>query len=115
MGGDGLYWALDIAAFYGALRFVGLHLGLWETIVAFATGYALTRRSMPLGGAGVTEALMTFALHWVGAPVLAALAGVVSYRVFNFLLPALPGFSVHSHVKPLLDAAGERTTPTGRS
>ena len=25
---------------------------------------------MPLGGAGITEALMTFSLHWTGQPVL---------------------------------------------
>jgi uncharacterized membrane protein YbhN (UPF0104 family) len=72
-----LYWTFDIAAFYAAVRFVGLSLGVGEAIIAYATGYALTRRSTPLGGAGVTEVLMTFALHWMGQPVLGALAGVV--------------------------------------
>jgi hypothetical protein len=35
----------------------------------------------------VIAALMTFALHWVGQPVGPALAAVVVYRVFNFLVP----------------------------
>ncbi|MGH2887383.1 MAG: lysylphosphatidylglycerol synthase domain-containing protein, partial [Solirubrobacteraceae bacterium] len=88
------YWGLDIASFYGATRFIGLRLNLGELVVAYATGYALTRRSMPLGGAGVTEVLMTFSLHWVGQPVLPALAAVVVYRAFNLALPAVPALLV---------------------
>ena len=109
--GMAAYWVLDIASFYGALRFVGLHVNLGEVILAYATGYALTRRSMPLGGAGVTEALMTFALHWVGQPVGPSLAAVVVYRVFNFVLPTIPALLVRGRVKPLLDAADEGRTP----
>jgi hypothetical protein len=106
-----LYWTFDIAAFYGAVRFVGLSLGEGEAIIAYATGYALTRRSTPLGGAGVTEVLMTFALHWMGQPVVEALAGVVVYRVFNFALPALVALAVRPRVRPLLRAADEGRTP----
>jgi len=105
------YWALDIASFYGATRFIGLRLGVGEVVVAYATGYALTRRSMPLGGAGVTEVLMTFSLHWVGQPVLPALAAVVVYRVFNLALPALPALLVNRRIKPMLDAADRGKTP----
>jgi len=60
--GTALYWVLDMAAFYGALRAFGLHAGLGKVIIAYATGYAATRRSLPLGGAGITEFLMTYAL-----------------------------------------------------
>lgn len=109
--GMAAYWALDLASFYGSLRFVGLHLNLGEAILAYATGYALTRRSMPLGGAGVTEVLMTLALHWVGQPVAPALAAVVVYRLFNFVLPTLPALLVRDRVKPLLEAADEGRTP----
>jgi uncharacterized membrane protein YbhN (UPF0104 family) len=110
--GAALYWAFEIAAFYGAIRFIGLQPNLGETILAYATGYALTRRSMPLGGAGATEALMTFSLHWVGQPVPAALAAVVVYRVFNFVLPTVPALIVRPKIKPLLDAAdGRRRQP----
>lgn len=112
--GIALYWALDIASFYGAVRFIGLHLGLGETVLAYATGYALTRRSTPLGGAGSTETLMTFALHWVGQPVAPALAAVVVYRVFNFALPTIPAILARRRVKPLLDAADDNRTPARR-
>ena len=82
-----------------------------EGILAYATGYALTRRSTPLAGSGSTEALMTLALHWVGEPVAPALAAVVVYRVFNFGLPCLPALLVHPRIRPLLDAADEGRTP----
>ncbi len=106
-----LYWGLDIASFYGATRFIGLRLNLAELVVAYATGYALTRRSMPLGGAGVTEVLMTFSLHWVGQAVLPALAAVVVYRAFNLALPTVPALLVHRRMQPMLDAADRGETP----
>jgi uncharacterized membrane protein YbhN (UPF0104 family) len=107
---SGLYWVLDIGSFYGATRFVGLHPGPAETILAYATGYALTRRSMPLGGAAATEVLMTLALHWVGLPLAPALAAVVVYRGFNFLLPAIIALAVLPGLSPLLAAAGQGRT-----
>jgi uncharacterized membrane protein YbhN (UPF0104 family) len=112
--GMALYWTFDILSFYAAARFIGLHLNAGEAILAYATGYALTRRSMPLGGAGVTEALMTFALHWVGQPVASALAVVVVYRVFNFVLPTIPALLVRPRVAPLLEAADVGRTPAHR-
>jgi uncharacterized membrane protein YbhN (UPF0104 family) len=103
--GMAFYWALDIGSFYGAVRFIGLHTNLGEIVVAYATGYALTRRSMPLGGAGMCEALMTFALHWMGHPIPESLAVVVVYRLFNFVLPAAPALLVHGGVSSLMTAA----------
>jgi uncharacterized membrane protein YbhN (UPF0104 family) len=85
-----------------------------EAIIAYATGYALTRRSTPLGGAGVTEVLMTFALHWMGQLVLGALAGVVVKRVFNLVFPALVALVVRPRVRPLLRAADQGRTPARR-
>jgi uncharacterized membrane protein YbhN (UPF0104 family) len=112
--GMALYWALEIASFYGAVRFIGLRPNGGELILAYATGYALTRRSLPLGGAGITEALLTFSLHWVGQPVAPALAAVVVYRFFNFVLPTIPALLVRPRVKPLLEAADAGRTPARR-
>jgi uncharacterized membrane protein YbhN (UPF0104 family) len=112
--GTAVYWALDISAFYGAVRVIGLRPNLGETILAYATGYALTRRSMPFGGAGVTELLLTFSLHWMGQPIAAALAAVVFYRVFNFLLPAAPALLVRRRLRPLLSATADGREPSQR-
>jgi uncharacterized membrane protein YbhN (UPF0104 family) len=88
--GTALYWAADIGAFYGGLRTFGLNPSPGKVILAYATGYAATRRSLPLGGAGITEFLMTYSLYWVREPLAPALAAVVAYRIFNFVLAATP-------------------------
>jgi uncharacterized membrane protein YbhN (UPF0104 family) len=59
-------------------------------VVGYATGYALTRRTLPLAGAGAVEALLPFALLWVGYPLAAAILAVFAYRVFNLWLPLGP-------------------------
>lgn len=102
--GVALYWAADIAAFYGGLRTFGLDPGAGRVIIAYSTGYAATRRSLPLGGAGITEFLMTYALYWVRQPLAPALAAVVAYRVFNFLLAATPALIAHRQLRPVIEA-----------
>jgi uncharacterized membrane protein YbhN (UPF0104 family) len=100
--GTSLYWAADIGAFYGALRTFGIDPGPGKVILAYATGYAATRRSLPLGGAGITEVLMTYSLYWVRYPLAPALAAVVAYRVFNFLLAAAPALIAHRQLEPVI-------------
>jgi uncharacterized membrane protein YbhN (UPF0104 family) len=100
--GTALYWAADIAAFYGGLRMFGLDPGAGKVIIAYATGYAATRRSLPLGGAGITEFLMTYALYWVREPLAPALAAVVAYRAFNLVLAAAPALIANRQLGPLL-------------
>jgi uncharacterized membrane protein YbhN (UPF0104 family) len=112
--GIGLYWAADIFAFYGALRTFGLNPGALEVVIAYSTGYAATRRSLPLGGAGVTEFLMTYSLYWLRFPLAPALAAVLAYRVFNFLLVAAPAVIAHRQLEPLLSGHMERLRRPGR-
>ncbi|HEX5193555.1 MAG TPA: lysylphosphatidylglycerol synthase transmembrane domain-containing protein [Solirubrobacteraceae bacterium] len=102
--GTALYWVLDIASFYGALRTFGLQPDVGTVVIAYATGYAATRRSLPLGGAGVTEALMTYALYWCHLPLAPALGAVLVYRCFNFLLVAAPAVIAHRQLEPVLAA-----------
>jgi len=59
-------------------------------VVGYATGYALTRRTLPLAGAGAVEALMPFALTWVGFGLAPAVLAVFTYRIFNLWLPLGP-------------------------
>ena len=109
------YWAGDIACLWGALQFFGNpRLSLPALILGYATGYVLTRRSLPAGGAGVVEIALTFALHWVGFPFVRALLGVVVYRLFNLWLPIVPALAVLPDVDELrrdFDAA-ERQVDT---
>ncbi len=105
--GTGLYWGADICALYGGLRTFGLDPGAGKVILAYATGYAATRRSLPLGGAGLTEVLMTYSIYWVRLPLAPALCAVVAYRLFNLLLAALPGLIAHHQLQPILTGAQE--------
>jgi len=108
--GTALYWAGDIACLWGALQVFGNpRLSIPALILGYATGYVLTRRSLPAGGAGIVEIALTFALHWVGFPFVRALLGVVVYRMFNLWLPILPALAVLPHVNELrreLDQVG---------
>jgi uncharacterized membrane protein YbhN (UPF0104 family) len=86
-----LYWAADIAAFGICMAMVH-HRGISVAvlIVGYATGYALTRRSLPLAGSGAVEALLPFAMSWVSRPLATALVAVFAYRLVNLWLPLAP-------------------------
>ena len=100
--GTALYWAGDIACLWGALQVFGNpRLSVPALILGYATGYVLTRRSLPAGGAGVVEIALTFALHWMGFPFVRALLGVVVYRIFNLWLPILPALATLPAVNEL--------------
>jgi uncharacterized membrane protein YbhN (UPF0104 family) len=89
--GTAVYWFGDILCLWACLHaFEGAAPGIAQLVVGYATGYALTRRTLPFAGAGAVEALLSFALLWTGFPLAAALLGVFSYRIFNLWLPALP-------------------------
>ncbi len=91
--GVSLYWLGDIACLWAALKIYNAELSTPALILAYATGYVATRRSLPAGGAGLVEVMMTFALVWVGVPLAPALLGVVTYRAFNFWLPVIPALA----------------------
>jgi len=99
--GVAFYWFGDIACLWAALRTFSVHVSWPALVVAYATGYVASRRSLPAGGAGIVEVLMTFALVWVGLPLAPALAGVLVYRLFNFWLPIVPAFALLPSVKRL--------------
>ncbi len=89
--GMGLYWAGEISSLSAALHAFGSpRPAIAALVVGYATGYALTRRTLPLAGAGVVEALLPFSLLWAGATLAPALLAVFVYRLFNLWLPLVP-------------------------
>lgn len=48
---------------------------------------------MPLGGAGIVEALLPFALGWVAIERTPALLAVAAYRLINLWLPMIPALA----------------------
>ena len=99
-----VYWAADMCALWASLRTFGMDLGVGKLIIAYSTGYAATRRSLPLGGAGATEVLMTYALYWVREPLAPALAAVMLYRAFNFLLIAIPALIANRQLESTIES-----------
>jgi uncharacterized membrane protein YbhN (UPF0104 family) len=95
------YWAADIAVLAACMAvFTHRHSVGPAIVVGYATGYALTRRSLPLAGAGAVEALLPFALTWVGYPLATSILAVISYRLFNLwfaVLPAIAGLRQLRH------------------
>src|ERR671933_630835 len=97
--GTGLYWLGDIGCLWASLRAFHETPHLPALVIGYATGYALTRRTLPLGGAGSVEALVSFALAWAGIPLAQALLAVCAYRIFNLWLPLLPAAVGLRHLK----------------
>jgi hypothetical protein len=94
------YWAADIAALGACLAFVQHSIPPAAVlIVGYATGYALTRRSLPLAGAGAAEALMPFAMHWMNMALAVAVLGVCIYRLCNLWLPLAPAIVSLRHLQ----------------
>jgi uncharacterized membrane protein YbhN (UPF0104 family) len=86
-----VYWAGEVFVLWVCLAaFTGHTPSVAAVVVGYATGYALTRRTLPLAGAGAVEALLPFALVWVGYGLPAAVLAVFAYRVFNLWLPLGP-------------------------
>ena len=88
--GAALYWAGDMATLWAALQIFGIQLTLPQLVLAYGTGWALTRRSLPLGGPGLVEVLLAWVLTWFDVPFANAAAGVIAYRCFNLWLALVP-------------------------
>jgi uncharacterized membrane protein YbhN (UPF0104 family) len=97
--GMALYWAADIAALGACLIVVQHAVPVSVLVVGYATGYALTRRSLPFAGAGAAEALMPFAMHWMTVPLATAVLAVFAYRLCNVWLPLGPAAWCLRHLR----------------
>jgi uncharacterized membrane protein YbhN (UPF0104 family) len=111
--GMAIYWAAEVACLGFALRCFGVEISIPALVVAYATGYAASRRSLPLGGAGITEALLTISLIAVHVHAPDALFAVIAYRLVNFLVPTIPGLLAHSALESLLDGTSTSTAHEG--
>jgi hypothetical protein len=88
--GATVYWAGDVLCLWASLQPFAAAPRVAAIILAHAVGYVLTRRTLPLAGAGVVEVIMPLTLVAAGAPFAGAILGVVTYRVFNLWLPLVP-------------------------
>jgi uncharacterized membrane protein YbhN (UPF0104 family) len=103
-----VHWSTEIASLWLALRMFGADTSVAVVLLAYATGYALTPRSLPLAGAGVTEALMPLALLWTGVPIGGAVLAVLAYRLLRLMLSIPPALVARERVQQLLARARTR-------
>jgi uncharacterized membrane protein YbhN (UPF0104 family) len=88
--GATVYWAGDVFCLWAALKPFDAAPKFAPIVLAHAVGYVLTRRTLPLAGAGIVEVLMPLTLVASGAPFAGAILGVFVYRIFNLWAPLLP-------------------------
>jgi uncharacterized membrane protein YbhN (UPF0104 family) len=105
--GTTLYWVGDVGCLWASLRVFHDSPDLAALVIGYATGYALSRRTLPLGGAGTVEVLVSFALAWTGIPLAKAILAVFVYRIFNLWLPLLPAAIGLRQLKRWRDVAAE--------
>ena len=98
----GVHWLAEVFSLWAALRAFGLDPSLDVVVLGYATGYALTPRSMPLAGTGVTEVLLPLSLLWVGLPLAHAVVSVFAYRIVRLVLAMPPAIAARERVQALV-------------
>jgi hypothetical protein len=86
----------------------GFHMNPASAAVAFGTAMIVTRRTGPLGGAGILMVALPPTLWVSGAPWTPAVLGTVAYRFMTLWLPMPASF----YALPTLRALGERSADT---
>jgi Lysylphosphatidylglycerol synthase TM region len=100
IAGMALYWTGDIVALAVCVAaFANRTPEVAGVIVGYATGYVLTPRSLPLSGAGPVDALLPFALSWVGVPLAVAILGVATYRALNLTFNLAAATAGRAHLR----------------
>lgn len=107
LAGMSLFWAADLFAAWCGLAMFGFRMNGAQFIVGMGTGMIFSRRTGPLGGAGLLTLVLAVTVMYSGAPFAVAIAGIFAYRVLAMWVP-MP-FSLAS--LPTLRAIGEEKVP----
>ena len=89
LAGMTAYWLGELVSLWGALQLFNIKLSWFALLIAYATGYVVSRRNLPLGGAGIVLISLAFALHWVGLALPVALLVALAYQVCNLIMPQI--------------------------
>lgn len=87
-----LYWGGDMLALWATTAAFGYEMSAPAVIVGLGSGMIITRRTAPLGGAGIISLVLVPTLWYgSGVPLAASVLGIVFYRLFTMWVPILPG------------------------
>lgn len=106
LAGMAVFWATDAFAAWSGMAAFGYKMNAAQLFVGFATGMVFTRRTGPLGGAGVLALCLPLTLWYSGAPLAVAVVGVFVYRVLALWLPMPASLAL----LPALREMGEKRT-----
>jgi hypothetical protein len=107
-----LYWLADMWALWAAMRAFGFSMNGATEMVAFGTAMIVTRRTGPLGGAGILGVALAPTLWYSGATWVAAVLGTFSYRFFAVWLPQPLSFLMLPRLRRLLETSPDADAPT---
>jgi hypothetical protein len=108
LGGMLLFRLSDMFALWAAIAAFGLRMNGAAEVVAFGTGMIVTRRTSPLGGAGILMTALPPTLWYSGAPWATAVLGAFAWRSFTLRVPMPFSFPA----LPRLRALGEKAEET---
>jgi hypothetical protein len=117
LAGMGLFWAADAFAAWAGMAAFDYRMNGAAMFVGFATGMVFTRRTGPLGGAGVLALCLPLTVWYSGAPFAVAIAGIFVYRVLALWLPMPAALALLPRLRRLGEQrrpeAPGRAVPTG--
>ncbi len=87
-------WLFDIAALTAVAVTVGRGTPLTAILLAYIIGQLAAAIPLTPGGVGILESAMIGSLVAAGAPVAAATATVLGWRLFSYWLPVLAGLGL---------------------
>jgi hypothetical protein len=116
LAGMAVFWAADAFAAWSGMAAFGFQMNAAQLFVGFATGMVFTRRTGPLGGAGVLALCLPLTIWYSGAPLAVAVVGIFVYRVLALWLPLPASLALLPEVRNmgeerLPEAAGQAQEP----
>jgi hypothetical protein len=87
-------WLFDVAALTAVAVTVGRGTPLTAILLAYVIGQLAAAVPLTPGGVGIVESAMIASFVAAGAPVAAATATVLGWRLFSYWLPVLVGLGV---------------------
>jgi uncharacterized membrane protein YbhN (UPF0104 family) len=104
-----VFWLTDAFAMWASLEAFGFTMNAAALFIGYATGMVFTRRTGPLGGAGILMVVLPVTIWYSGGamPLATAVVGVFVYRVVTLWLPMPFAFAS----LPTLRDMGEPGTP----
>lgn len=107
LGGMLVFWLADILSLWAAMAAFGYHMNVAATVIGFGTAMIVTRRTGPLGGAGILMAALPPTLWQCGAPWVPAVLGTFVYRFYTLWLPMPVSFAAIPKLRELGRESGE--------